>query len=204
MLVKKIDHAYKNFDADKFLKSLKGFESENLLHLVTDHIIPSIINYNNANDQDHGYFEQYLKDLISTGEFFENIKKDFEILFKFENQLREKIWNTAYVLLFKKQKICLLLNFETVYSQANTEIVFLLDKFNYSEKNKLELDYIRKKLDQNVKEIWTEVYKKKSWEEIYKTFISPEFTEVNSLKNSKKWYKEVHPEALELEHVEIN
>ena len=204
MLVKKIDHAYKNFDADKFLKSLKGFESENLLHLVTDHIIPSIINYNNANDQDHGYFEQYLKDLISTGEFFEKMKKSFEILFKFENQLREKIWNTAYVLLFKKQKICLLLNFETVYSQANTEIVFLLDKFNYSEKNKLELDYIRKKLDQNVKEIWTEVYKKKSWEEIYKTFISPEFTEVNSLKNSKKWYKEVHPEALELEHVEIN
>ena len=204
MLVKKIDHAYKNFDADKFLKSLKGFESENLLHLVTDHIIPSIKNYNNANDQNYSYFEQYLKDLISTGEFFEKMKKSFEILFKFENQLREQIWNTAYVLLFKKQKICLLLNFETVYSQANTEIVFLLDKFNYSEKNKLELDYIRKKLDQNVKEIWTEVYKKKSWEEIYKTFISPEFTEVNSLKNSKKWYKEVHPEALELEHVEIN
>ena len=202
--MKKIDHAYENFDTDKFLKSLKGFESENLLHLVTEHVIPSIKNYNNANDQNHCYFEQYLKDLISTGEFFEKMKKSFEILFKFENQLREKIWNTAYVLLFKKQKICLLLNFETVYSQANTEIVFLLDKFNYSEKNKLELDYIRKKLDQNVKEIWTEVYKKKSWEEIYKTFISPEFTEVNSLKNSKKWYKEVHPEALELEHVEIN
>ena len=202
--MKKIDHTYQNFDADKFLKSLKGFESENLLHLVTEHVIPSIKNYNNANDQNHCYFEQYLKDLISTGEFFEKMKKSFEILFKFENQLREKIWNTAYVLLFKKQKICLLLNFETVYSQADTEIVFLLDKFNYSEKNKLEFDYIRKKLDQNVKEIWTEVYKKKSWEEIYKTFISPEFTEVNSLKNSKKWYKEVHPQALELEHVEIN
>ena len=202
--MKKIDHTYQNFDADKFLKSLKGFESENLLHLVTEHVIPSIKNYNNANDQNHCYFEQYLKDLISTGEFFEKMKKSFEILFKFENQLREKIWNTAYVLLFKKQKICLLLNFETVYSQADTEIVFLLDKFNYSEKNKLKHDHIRKKLDQNVKEIWTEVYKKKSWEEIYKTFISPEFTEVNSLKYSKKWYKEAHPEALELEHVEIN
>ena len=202
--MKKIDHAYENFDADKFLNSLKEFESENLLDLVTEHVIPSIKNYNNANDQNYCYFEQYLKDLISTGEFFEKMKKSFKILFKFENQLREKIWNTAYVLLFKKQKICLLLNFETVYSQADTEIVFLLDKFNYSEKNKLKHDHIRKKLDQNVKEIWTEVYKKKSWEEIYKTFISPEFTEVNSLKYGKKWYKEAHPEALELEHVEIN
>jgi len=138
--MKKIDHAYENFDADKFFDSLKEFESENLLDLVTDHIIPSIKNYNNANDQNHCYFEQYLKDLISTGEFFEKMKKSFEILFKFENQLREQIWNTAYVLLFKKQKICLLLNFETVYSQADTQIVFLLDKFNYSEKNKLELN----------------------------------------------------------------
>ena len=56
----------------------------------------------------------------------------------------------------------------------------------------------------NLKDIWTEVYKKKSWEDIYKTFISTEYNHVRSLKFNKKYYKEAHPEALELEHVEIN
>ena len=201
--MKKIDHAYQNFDADKFLNSLKEFESESLLNFVTDHIIPSIKNYNEANDE-NGFFEQYVKDLVSTGEFFEKLKKSFEIVFKFENRLKEGVWNTAYVLLFKKQKICLLLNFETVHSLADTEIIFLLDKFNYNEKEKLSFDHIKKKLYQNLKDIWTEVYKKKSWEDIYKTFISTEYNHVRSLKFNKKYYKEAHPEALELEHVEIN
>ena len=104
--MKKIDHAYQNFDADKFLNSLKEFESESLLNFVTDHIIPSIKNYNEANDE-NGFFEQYVKDLVSTGEFFEKLKKSFEIVFKFENRLKEGVWNTAYVLLFKKPLIYL-------------------------------------------------------------------------------------------------
>ena len=201
--MKKINHTYENFDPDNFLNSLKEFESENLIDLVINHIIPSIKNYNDVNDQNN-YFEQYLMDLISTGEFFEKMKQNFEILSKFENRLRERIWNTAYVLLFKKQKVCLLLNYETVHSMAHTQIVFLLDRFEYSEKDKLDFEYLKKKLNQNLKDIWTEVYKKKSWEDICKTFISPEFKQVKSLNFGTKYYKEAHPEALELDHVKIN
>ena len=201
--MKKIDHAYENFDTDKFINSLKEFKSESLNLFITDHIIPSINNYNSVNDEDN-CFERYLADLISTSEFFEKMKKKFDVLFKFENRLREGIWNNAYVLLLKKQKICLLLNFETVHSQAHTEIVFLLDKFNYSEKDKLSFNHIKEKLYINLKNIWTEVYKKETWESIYKTFLSPDYNQVSSLNFGKKYYKEVHAQALELEHEEIN
>ncbi len=202
--MKKIDHAYKNFDPQKFLELLKNFDSEVQAHFINDYIIPCIKDYNNVNDQD-GLFELYLKDLISSGEFFENMNKKFDVLFKFENLINEDFcWNTAYVLLFKKEKICLLLNFESVTSIAANDVIYLLDQFNYSEKDKLDIKHLKEKLNEMTKDIWTKVYKNETWEETLKRFKSPEYDQVSSIKFGKKYYKESHPEVLELEHVEIN
>lgn len=202
--MKKIDHAYENFDPQKFLELLKNFDSEVQAHFIEGYIVPCIKGYNNVNDPD-GLFELYLKDLISSGEFFENMNKKFDVFFKFENLINEDFcWNTAYVLLFKKEKICLLLNFESVTSIAANDVIYLLDQFNYSEKDKLDIKHLKEKLNEMTKDIWTKVYKNETWDEILKRFKSPEYDHVSSLKFGKKYYKEAHPEALELEHVEIN
>jgi len=200
--MKKIDHAYENFDPQKFLKTLKKFDSEMQRDLINNCIIPSINNYNDVNDE-NGFFSIYLKDLVCSGEFFKKIKKHFEILYIFENQIyKDGYWNYAYVLLFKKEKICMLFNFE--FERNSNDVAYLIDQFSYKEKDKLNIKNIKKKLNEHTKKIWDNIYPEENWEDTYQKFDSPEYSQVSSLNYGKKFYKEFHPEALELEHVEIN
>ena len=201
--MKKINHAYKNFDATKFLKSLEKFDSELQRDLIDDFIIPSIKGYNDVNDED-GFFSLYLKDLVATGEFFKKIKKQFEVGFLYHNSIyTDGYWNFAYVLFFKKAKKCILFNFE--FERNGNDMAYVVDRFSYEEKkNKLDFTYLKKKFNQHTKKIWDKIYPKETWDQTYKKFDNPEYIQVSTLNFGKKFYNEFHSEALKLEHVEIN
>ena len=63
--MKKITHAYQNFNIDKFLSAIKNFKEETTREFVIDVIISSIDGYNKSGD-DEIYFEMYLEQLVKT------------------------------------------------------------------------------------------------------------------------------------------
>jgi len=198
--MKKIDHTYENFDADIFFETLNNLKSETQGDFISKYIIPSINGYNEANDED-GNFSVYLKDLVATGEFFKNIKNGLSVFFKFRNSIyKDRLWNFAYVLFFKKQKVCFLFNFE--FEWHGNDKVYLIDKFNYNEKDILP-DALENKLDQHTKSFWSKLNPDENWTETVKKFDNPKYIATNSLDFGKKYYEDYHSEALNLEHIEV-
>ena len=102
--MKKIVHAYKNFNIDKFLQLLKDFKETSTHEFINNMIIPSIDGYNSSDDGDL-YFHMYLEQLVTTGEFFDKLKNYFTINHFYENVIYEDgYWNGAFLLFCKKDK----------------------------------------------------------------------------------------------------
>ena len=200
--MKKIDHTYKNFNIDKFLKLLKNFNSTSTHDFINDIIISSIDRFNSSDDEDL-YFHMYLEQLVTTGEFFDKLKNYFTINHFYENVIYEDgYWNGAFLLFCKKDKAYRLFNVE--YERNSNDVIYLLDTIKSPTDNKTILDdkYLLKILDKHTKKYWGDLYPEKPWDEVYKEFDSPKYIKV---KNSnffyeKKYYEKNYKEALELEH----
>ena len=198
--MKKINHAYKNFDIDKFLQALKGCKETSTREFIMDIIIPSIDGYNSSDDED-GYFQIYLHELVISGEFFVKLKKSFTISHFFENCIYEDgMWNTAFVLFCKKDKTYRLFNI--FYERNGNDSIYLLDSISNTKNTKLDDQYFTKILDRHTKKFWGDAYPEKSWDEVYKEFDSPKYTKVKNLNHGKKFYEEYYSEGMEFEHKE--
>jgi len=149
--MKKIDHVYKNFNVDKFLKLLEDFKDTSTHEFINNIIIPSIDGYNSSDDGDL-YFHMYLEQLVTTGEFFYKLKNYFIINHFYENVIYEdRYWNWAFYYFVRKIKHINYLIFE--YERNNNDAIYLLDTIKSSTDNKTILDdkYLIKILDKHTK-----------------------------------------------------
>lgn len=196
--MKKINHAYKYFNLDKFLLLLKDCKHTSTREFIMDIIIPSIDGYNSSDDED-GYFQMYLEELVNTGEFFVKLKKYFTINHFYENCIYEDgYWNAAFVLFCKKDKIHRLFNI--AYERNGNDEVYVLDAISDSKIKKVNDLYHMKILDNHTKKIWKDA--EKSWDEVYKEFDSPKYTRVKNFNYGKKFYEKHHSEGMQFEHKE--
>lgn len=202
--MKKITHAYQNFNIDKFLSAIKNFKEETTREFVTDIIIPSIDGYNKSGD-DEIYFEMYLEQLVKTGEFFFRLKKYFTITHLFENSIYEEgYWNVAFVLFSNKDNTYRLFNI--AYERSGNDVIYLLDLVTNIKNDKPDDKYFEKILDAHTKKFWGNLFPKKSWEELYQEFDSPNYTKGKNSQSSIcygiKFYEEHYKEGMELDHTE--
>ena len=202
--MKKITHAYQNFNIDKFLSAIKNFKEETTREFVIDVIISSIDGYNKSGD-DEIYFEMYLEQLVKTGEFFFKLKKYFTITNFFENSIYEDgYWNVAFVLFSNKDNTYRLFNI--AYERSGNDVIYLLDLLTNTKNTKPDDKYFKKILDAHTKKIWGTLYPEKSWEELCQEFDSPNYTKKKKSQNSIcygiKYYKEYYKEGMELDHIE--
>ena len=194
--MKKIDHAYKNFNIDKFLKLLEDFKDTSTHQFINNIIIPSIDGYNSSDDGDL-YFHMYLEQLVTTGELFYRLKNYFIINHFYENVIYEDgYWNEAFLLFCKKDKAYRLFNFE--YERNNNDVIYLLDTIKSSTDNKTILD-------KHTKKYWGGLYPEKSWDEVYKEFDSPKYRKVNcsNFFYDKKYYEENFSEGMKFDHEDV-
>ena len=203
--MKKIDHAYKNFNIDKFLQLLKDFKETSTHEFINNIITPSIDGYNSSDDEDL-YFHMYLEQLVTTGEFFDKLKNYFTINHFYENVIYEDgYWNGAFLLFCKKDKAYRLFNFE--YERNNNDVIYLLDTIKSPTDNKTILDdkYLLKILDKHTKKYWGDLYPEKSWDEVYKEFDSPKYRKVKSSNffYDKKYYEENFSEGMKFDHEDV-
>jgi|TARA_R110000772_G_scaffold214949_2_gene325427 hypothetical protein len=218
--MKKINYFYQNLSIDKLIDILNSLESERP-DLIVEKLTKCVKGYNNLNDEEE-FFETYLSDVLTSGQFFLNFKEYFTINCYYENIIYEdRLWNNSYTLYCKKDNKHRLINTEFTDSPAN-DVFSILDtvedqdfkkiqkefkypiiKELYSSKMYSYHSYHMSILDKHVEKEYVEMFNDKD-QGVF--FTNPKKPYYKSCINFN-WDKSDHKEANELEHVsesEIN